>query len=224
MPPSNTSNAGLTFFISLQIASHHRVFPLLASICHACMTLLGISILNLCVLNQYFDLVLAIILLRFFRTDDDHQANTGSSEMCDDTVYSVTCTGYYSLMSFNAIQSVLPSFHRTSNSQPRVVPLHLLVPVLVVINASCCFTACSLDRCPVISSMSTWRLPSSSICANRFSAMLLAANDVHSPSRYSTSYILVSKMGFSLAKPIGRPFASFSCFVTLAILGSKLSP
>ena len=111
-----------------------------------------------------------------------------------------------------------------SNSQHFVFSLHLLVPVLVVINASCFFTACSLDRCPMILSMSTWRLPSSSIWANRFSAMLLAANDVCSPSNYSTSYILVSKIGFSLAKPIGRPFASFSCFVTLANLGSKLSP
>ena len=111
-----------------------------------------------------------------------------------------------------------------SNSQPFVVPLHLLVPMLIVINASCCFTACSLDRCPIISSMSTWHLPSLSICANRFSGMLLAANDVRSPSRYSTSYILVSKMGFSLAKRIYSPFAFFSRFVTLANLGSKLSP
>ena len=127
-------------------------------------------------------------------------------------------------MSFRAIQSVPPSFHRMSSSQPFVVSLRLLVPVLVVMNASCCFTACSLDRCPMISSMSTWRLPLSSICANRFSAILLAASDARSPSRYSTLYILVSKMGFSLAKPIGRPFASFNHFVTLANLGSKLSP
>ena len=127
-------------------------------------------------------------------------------------------------MSFKAIQSVPPSFHHTSNSQPFVVSLRLLVTVLIVMNASCCFTMCSLDRCPTISSMSTWRLPSLSICANRFSAMLLTANDVRSPSRYSTLYTLVSKMGFSLAKPIGRPFASYSHFVTLASLGSKLSP
>ena len=125
-------------------------------------------------------------------------------------------------MSFKAIQSVPPSFHRTSNSQPFVVSLRLLVPILVVINVSCSFTVCSLDRCPMISFMSTWRLPLSSICVNRFSAMLLAANDVRSPCRYSTLFILVSKMEFSLAKPIGRPFASFSRFVTLANLGSKL--
>ena len=125
-------------------------------------------------------------------------------------------------MSFKAIQSVPPSFQRMSNSKPFVVSLRLLAPVLVAMNASCCFTACLLDQCPMISSMSTWRLPSSSICANRFSAMLLVANDIRSPSRYSTSYILVSKIGFSLAKPIGRPFASFSRFATLASLGSKL--
>ena len=127
-------------------------------------------------------------------------------------------------MSFKAIQSVPLSFHLTSSSQPFVVSLRLFVPVLVVMNASCCFTACSLERWPIISSMSTWQLPSSSICANRFSAILLAANGVHWPSRYSISYILVSKIGFSLAKPIGRPLASFSRLVTLANLGSKLSP
>ena len=127
-------------------------------------------------------------------------------------------------MSFRAIQSVPLSFRRTSNSQPFGVSLHLLEPIEVVINASCCLTACSLDRCPMISSKSTWQLSSSSICANRFSAMLLAANDIRTTSRHSTSYILVSKMVFSLANPIGKPFASFSHFVALANLCSRLSP
>ena len=93
MPPSNTSKAGLTYFISLQIASHHNVFPQLASICRACITDLGISIPNVCVLSQYFDFVLAMILLCFLRTDDANQANAGSSEIWAEIAYSATWTG-----------------------------------------------------------------------------------------------------------------------------------
>ena len=51
-----------------------------------------------------------------------------------------------SFRSFSAIQFILPSFHCTRSSHPIVVSCRLLVPVLVVMKASCCFTSLPVVR------------------------------------------------------------------------------
>ena len=61
--PSNSSNAGLTFFISLPMASHHRVSPFALSSLTAYSTDFGIRMPNLWVRTQYFDFILATIRL-----------------------------------------------------------------------------------------------------------------------------------------------------------------
>jgi len=58
-----------TFFISLQIASHHNVSPLALSSLFASATDLGTRMPNLWVRTQYFDLTFAIIRFRFLRTN-----------------------------------------------------------------------------------------------------------------------------------------------------------
>ena len=88
--PSNSSNAGLTFFISLQMASHHRVSPFALSSLMASSTDFGIQMPNLWVRTQYFDFILATIRLRQRSTVGIHQANAGSIAMQDATAYSDT--------------------------------------------------------------------------------------------------------------------------------------
>ena len=57
-------------------------------------------------------------------------------------------------------------------------------------------------------------LPLGSHCAYIDSAIKFAVSSVTSPSSNSTIYSLVSRMGFSLARPIGLPFSSRLRLVT----------
>ena len=59
---SQVSKAGRTFFISLRIASHQKVFPFLRRNGGLPRQIL---IPNLCVRIQYLDLIFAITLFRF---------------------------------------------------------------------------------------------------------------------------------------------------------------
>ena len=63
--PAQVSKAGRTFFISLRIASHQKVFPFSSSKRRGSSTVFGILIPNLCVRIQYLDLIFAITLFRF---------------------------------------------------------------------------------------------------------------------------------------------------------------
>ena len=138
---SQTSKAGLTFLISLHIASHHCESPFSWSRHLASLTDLGIRIPNLWVLSQYFDLTFDMIRFLFFNVYRIHQAKTGSMAIFAATAYSAVCTGYDSLRSFSDTQFVLPSFHCARSSHPMVVSRLLLVPVPVVMNASWSFTS-----------------------------------------------------------------------------------
>ena len=131
---SQASNAGRTLRISLQIASHHNVFPFSASRALASAPIFGILIPNLCVFTQYFDLTFAI--MRFLYPQGTHQAKAGSSAILDATVYSATWTGYASFISLRATQVVLPSFCLMRSSHPWVVSFLHLMPLDVVTNAS----------------------------------------------------------------------------------------
>jgi len=88
--PSSSLKAIRTFFISLQIASHHNVSPLAPSSLFASATDLGTRMPNLWVQTQYFDLTFAIIRFRFLRTHDTHHANAGSWEILARTEFSAS--------------------------------------------------------------------------------------------------------------------------------------
>ena len=220
---SQTSKAGRTFFISLQIASHQRVSPFSSSSIFASSTLFGILTPNLWVRTQYFAFNFDIILFFFWRTCFVHHANAGSPAIRRCVAYSASCTGYEFLTSFMAIQLVLPSFHSIRISHPTVVSRLRLVPLRAVRKASCSFTSFPSVRWSIISWNKTCLLPSSSTWANILSAIALAARDALWPSLYSTSYILVSRIGFLCATPIGNPFPSLKRFVTRANSGPSLS-
>ena len=61
------SNTGREFFISLQMASHHSVFPLALSFANASSTDFGICIPYLWVCYQYFNFTFVRTRSRFFR-------------------------------------------------------------------------------------------------------------------------------------------------------------
>ena len=130
-----TSKAGLTFLISLHIASHHCESPFSWSRHLASSTDLGIRISNLWVLSQYFDLTFDMIWFLFINVYGTHQAKSGSMAIFAATGYSAVCTGYDSLRSFSDTQFVLPSFHCARSSHPLVVSRLLHVPERVVMNA-----------------------------------------------------------------------------------------
>jgi hypothetical protein len=133
---SHISNAGLTFFISVQIASHQRLLPFCLSIAIACSADFGIRIPNLCVRCQYLDLNLDRILLRFLITFPTYQAKAGSSSIWLEIAYSATRTGYERFASFRATQLVLPSFHWHNICHPCVVWRLLLTPFFIIMKAS----------------------------------------------------------------------------------------
>ena len=128
IPFSQGSKAILTSFISLHMASHHKVSPFSSSNIFASAASRGILIPNLWVLVQYLDLVFAMIRLLFFIKKGTHHANAGSCEIRDSTAYYATCAGNDSFMSFRATHAVEPSFHLTIISQPLVVSVRLFVP------------------------------------------------------------------------------------------------
>ena len=139
--PSNTSKAEQTFLISLQMASHQSVSPFCSSIFFASSTDLGMRIPNLWVLSQYLDLTLASIWFLFLSTNGTHHANAGSIDIRVARANMATSTRQDSFISFKDTQFVLPSFHSINSSHPLVVSCLRLVPVLVVINVSCCFSS-----------------------------------------------------------------------------------
>ena len=109
---SHISNAGLTFFISVQIASHQRLLPFCLSIAIACSTYFGIRIPNLSAHCQYLDFILDRTLMPFFITLPTHQTKAGSSSIWLAILYPATRTGYECFVSFSATQLVvLLSFH-----------------------------------------------------------------------------------------------------------------
>ena len=138
------------------------------------------------------------------------------------TVNSAIWTGYESFTLFIVFQVVMLSFHWIKIFHPFVVFTLLSVPVDVCNNASLCSTCVPSALVPVIESSIMNRFPDWSTCANKVSAMMLAAKDVIWPSFYSTSYIRDPRIKFSFATPIGLTFVSFDLFLTLA--NSGLSP
>ena len=141
IPFSQVSKAIHTSFISLHMASHHKVSPFSSSDLFASAVSRGTLIPNLWFLVQYLDLVFAMIWFLFFVTKGTHHAKAGSCEIRDSTAYSVTFTGNDYFMSFRVTHLVEPSFHCTRISQPLVVSFRLFVTELAAINASWCFTS-----------------------------------------------------------------------------------
>ena len=113
-PSGNTLNATLTFSISLDIASAHKVLPFLASNARASSTVLGSSIPNLRLLFRYLVchlLMLAIILSLFLSTCLTHQLKAGSWSIPCATANSAVCTGWDSFNPDSFSHEVEPSFH-----------------------------------------------------------------------------------------------------------------
>ena len=95
-PSGKTSNATLTFSISLDIALAQKILPFLASRARACSTVSSMP--NLQLLFSYLVglfLMLAIILSHFLSTCLTHKA--GSWSIACAMAYSAVCTGWDSI-------------------------------------------------------------------------------------------------------------------------------
>ena len=113
-PSDNTSNAVLTFCITLDIASAHRVLPFLASRVRACSTFLRSCMPNLWLFFRYLVcclLLLAIVLSLYLSACLTHQLTAGSWSITCATANTTVCTGWYSFHSDNSSHEVEASFH-----------------------------------------------------------------------------------------------------------------
>ena len=123
-PCSKTSNATLTFSISLDIAFTHKVSPFLASRARACFTVIGSSMPNLWHFFKYLVchfLTLATILSLFLCTCLTHQLKFGSWSIPCATANSVVCTRWDSFHSDNFSHEIESSFQWQKICQPAVV-------------------------------------------------------------------------------------------------------
>ena len=78
------------------MASYHKVLPFSLSRFSASLTVLGIFIPHLCVVNQYVAFTFDIIASIFLMKSSTHHVNAGSWSICE---------------TFSGIQFILPSFH-----------------------------------------------------------------------------------------------------------------
>ena len=123
-PSGNILNATMKFFISLDMASAHRVLPFLASRVRAYSTVLGSSIPNSWLLFRYLVchfLMLVIIVSLFFSTYLTQQLKAGSSSIPYTAANSAVCTGWNSVNSDNFSHEVELSFHWQQICQLAVV-------------------------------------------------------------------------------------------------------
>ena len=147
---SQTSKAGLMFFIFLHMPSHQSLFPFSSSNAFDSCTDFGILTLKLCAWTQYFDLRFPMMRLRFASTFRIHHVNDGLPAIRQCTAYLAIYIRYEFFIFLRVTHAVLPSFHWKRNSTPFFFSLQRFFPVSVVMNASCYFTSVPSYLCLTI--------------------------------------------------------------------------
>ena len=196
------------------MASHHNVSPFSFSTSMASLTVYGMRSPYLCVFCQYFLVVLDMILSLFLSTFFIHHANASQSTIWLSTAYSDSSTGKDSLTSLTWFQLELPYFHYMLTSHPLVVYLLLLFPLDIWIKKSPSLIGVPLLRKSIMALNNKKCCPSWWTWENKLLTIALAVIAVFYPSSYSTSYIVVSRIGLCAEIPIGLSYFSFNLLLT----------
>ena len=148
-----------------------------------------------------------MIISPLFRVKLVHHLNDGSSYICCALAYSATSIELDSFRSVKRSHVIVVSLHCTQRNHPLVIFLCCALP-FTAMSASAFSIVVWSFLWSVMDSIKRYWLPHVSHCEYIFWAMMFAVNSFSVTSGNSTSYTLVSRMGFKYDFPILFPRSS----------------